>query len=165
MTEIHNKIIAFLDKADVKYKTVHHAVTLTSEDSARERGTPLEWGGKSLVMKIGDEFKIFVISASRRVDTKKIKKYFNEKRRRFITREELEEMTGLKSGSVPPFGQPILPFPLYMDKSVTENEMIAFNAGSLTDSVIMKTEDYLKVAKPEVFDFSEDESSDKLRVP
>ena len=32
---------------------------------------------------------------------------------------------------------------------------IAFNAGSLTDSIIMKTEDYLELAKPVIFSFSE----------
>ena len=49
---------------------------------------------------------------------------------------ELSERTGLVSGDVPPFGEPVLPFPLYADESVFENPRIAFNAGSLTDSII-----------------------------
>ena len=43
---------------------------------------------------------------------------------------------------MPPFGAPILPFPLYVDPSVLENQRIAFNAGSLTDSIIMTIDDY-----------------------
>ena len=61
---------------------------------------------------------------------------------------------GLVPGSVPPFGRPILPFELYVDESVTQNDRIAFNAGSLTDSVIMATDDYLRLAKPTIFAFT-----------
>jgi hypothetical protein len=35
-----------------------------------------------------------------------------------------------------------------------ENERIAFNAGSLTDSIVMSVSDYAKLAHPEVFAFS-----------
>jgi prolyl-tRNA editing enzyme YbaK/EbsC (Cys-tRNA(Pro) deacylase) len=57
-------------------------------------------------------------------------------------------------GSVPPFGEPILPFELYVDESILENKRIAFNAGSLTDSIIMSVDDYMKIARPaEVFRF------------
>jgi prolyl-tRNA editing enzyme YbaK/EbsC (Cys-tRNA(Pro) deacylase) len=65
-------------------------------------------------------------------------------------------LTGLAPGSVPPFGQPVLPFELYVDESVLENEKVAFNAGSLTDSIIMLVRDYREIAKPEVFKFSKE---------
>ena len=68
--------------------------------------------------------------------------------------DELKEMTGLVPGSVPPFGKPILPFELYVDESILENDVIAFNAGSLSTSIIMRVDDYLRVAAPEVFRFS-----------
>jgi Ala-tRNA(Pro) deacylase len=55
---------------------------------------------------------------------------------------------------VPPFGQPILPFPLFVDSSVFQNERIAFNAGSLTDSIVMAVEDYRRLASAEVFRFA-----------
>jgi prolyl-tRNA editing enzyme YbaK/EbsC (Cys-tRNA(Pro) deacylase) len=64
------------------------------------------------------------------------------------------ELTGLVPGSVPPFGPPVLPFPLYVDPSVFENERIAFNAGSLTDSIIMGIGDYRRLANPEIFTFA-----------
>jgi len=75
------------------------------------------------------------------------------KKIRFATAEELKELTGLVPGSVPPFGQPILPFELYADESILANEKIAFNAGSLEDSIILRVEDWLAAARPEVFRF------------
>jgi prolyl-tRNA editing enzyme YbaK/EbsC (Cys-tRNA(Pro) deacylase) len=105
-------------------------------------------------MKIEEEFVLLVISASRRIDTKKIKRYFNARNTRFASVDELKDLTGLVPGSVPPFGNPILPFKLYVDNSVIANDKIAFNAGSLTDSVIMSVNDYKKIADPVIFDFS-----------
>lgn len=46
------------------------------------------------------------------------------------------------------------PFSLYADPSVLENEKIAFNAGSLTDSFIMASADWQRIAAPQVFAFT-----------
>jgi Ala-tRNA(Pro) deacylase len=55
---------------------------------------------------------------------------------------------------VPPFGAPLLPFPLYAAESILENERIAFNAGSLTDSIVMPSVAWRRLAQPEIFRFS-----------
>ena len=53
-------------------------------------------------------------------------------------------------GSVPPFGPPVLPFDLFVDDAIRANERVAFNAGSLTDSLIVPVPDYVRVARPDV---------------
>ena len=35
-----------------------------------------------------------------------------------------------------------------------KNEKIAFNAGSLSDSIVMLRKDYINLAKPSIFNFS-----------
>ena len=142
-----------LDEAGVDYRELHHEATRTSEDSARVRGEDLSIGGKALLMKVGSEFKLFVLSAALRVDSRAIRAEFRTRKTRFANAEELEELTGLVPGSVPPFGRPILPFDLYVDESITANDRIAFNAGSLTDSMFLRVEDYLRIAHPIVFCF------------
>jgi prolyl-tRNA editing enzyme YbaK/EbsC (Cys-tRNA(Pro) deacylase) len=151
---VHDTIRALLNEAGVVYREVHHPPTLTSEDSARERGEDLRIGGKALLLKVNEDFRLFVLSAARQLDSGAIKSRFGAKKIRFATAEELREHTGLVPGSVPPFGKPVLPFQLYVDESVLENGKIAFNAGSLTDSIVMLVRDYLDIAKPEVFRFS-----------
>jgi prolyl-tRNA editing enzyme YbaK/EbsC (Cys-tRNA(Pro) deacylase) len=74
---------------------------------------------------------------------------------RFATAEELRELTGLVPGSLPPFGQPILPFDLFADASVgVRHDRVAFNAGSLTDSIVMSAANWEAVAKPTRFKFA-----------
>jgi Ala-tRNA(Pro) deacylase len=143
-----------LRSLQIDFREVHHPPTFTSEESAKARGEDLKIGGKALLMKTGDVFRLFVLSASRKADSAKIRDRFAVRKIRFATAEELKDLTGLVPGSVPPFGQPILPFELYADESVMENEKIAFNAGSLEDSIILKTEDWRRAANPEVFPFT-----------
>ena len=143
-----------LDERGVGYREVHHQQTFTSEQSAAARGESIRIGGKALLLKVGDEFQLFVLSAALKLDSKAIRKHLGVRTSRFANKEELTELTGLVPGSVPPFGEPILPFKLYVDESITRNERIAFNAGSLTDSIIMSTEDYVALAQPEIFRFA-----------
>lgn len=154
-TSILQTLRDWLTSEGVPFREVHHEPTFTSEDSARARGEELRVGGKALLLRIGDGFALFVLPADRKVDSGAIRRELNLGKLRFATREELAELTGLVPGSVPPFGRPILPFPLYVDAAIRDNDRIAFNAGSLTDSMILPMVDYLRVAKPEtVFAFS-----------
>jgi Ala-tRNA(Pro) deacylase len=149
-----DQIRAWLTSEGVPFREVHHEPTRTSEDSARARGEELRVGGKALLIKVDSAFRLFVLSADRKLDSAAIKQRFGAKKTRFATPEELAGLTALVPGSVPPFGQPILPFPLFVDPSVFENERIAFNAGSLTDSIVMPIEDYRRLASGEVFRFA-----------
>ena len=136
------------------YRSLHHEPTLTSEDAARARGEDIRIGGKALLLKVSENFGVFVLSAALRIDSQAIRNHFGVKKIRFASVEELQNLTGLVPGSVPPFGEPILPFKLYVDPSIANNKHIAFNAGSLTDSLILRVEDYLKISHPAIFSFS-----------
>lgn len=147
-------IRAWLTAEGVPFREVRHEPTRTSEESARARGEQLRVGGKSLLIKADDTFRLLVLSAEKKLDSAAIRERFGARKTRFATPDELLDLTGLVPGSVPPFGPPILPFPLYADPSVFENPRIAFNAGSLTDSVILAIDDYRRLARPEVFRFA-----------
>lgn len=167
------RIFDLLNGNGIRYTSLRHEATPTSEDSARVRGEALSTGGKALVLRYreaaarsdggGDDgaqsasgFAVFVLSASRKLHAKAVKKEFGTKNVRFATGDELADLTGgLVPGSVPPFGRPVVDLDLFVDTSVAENEKIAFNCGSLTDSIIMSAADYLRVAAPtKVFTFS-----------
>lgn len=153
---VFEAICVLLDKNQVQHKRLEHEPTLTSEESAKVRGEALSIGGKAILMKVDDTFRLFVLSAAKKLSSKKVKEHFKAKKIRFANKDELFELTGLVPGSVPPFGKEILPFELYVDEATSrENERIAFNAGLLTKSIIMSMSDYLRVAAPNLFDFSE----------
>jgi Ala-tRNA(Pro) deacylase len=143
-----------LTDAGVSFREVTHAPTFTSVESAKARGEELRSGGKALLLKTDDAFRLFVLPADRKLDSAAVKRHLGVKKTRFATVDELRELTGLVPGSVPPFGPPVLPFDLFVDEAIRHNERIAFNAGSLTDSIVLATADYLVVSTPTMFAFS-----------
>jgi prolyl-tRNA editing enzyme YbaK/EbsC (Cys-tRNA(Pro) deacylase) len=150
-----DRIRTLLRDQGVEFREIHHEPTYTSEESARARGEDIRIGGKALLLKLEDEFGLFVFSAARKLDSGAIRRHFGIRKLRFATTEELEGLTGLVPGGVPPFGRPVLPFPLFADPSVLSNERIAFNAGSLTDSIVMSSADWRRIAEPQVFAFTQ----------
>jgi Ala-tRNA(Pro) deacylase len=147
-------IKGWLIAQSIQFEQVHHEPTATSDAAAQARGVDLAMGGKALVLKIDDRFKLCVLSAAKKLDSGALKKHFGAKKLRFADRDELMELTGLVPGSVPPFGRPLIDLELLVDKSILQNRRIAFNAGSLTDSIIMPVKDYLKAANPVILEFS-----------
>ena len=148
------RIRALLDSRGIAYRLVEHDPTRTSEESAQARGEPLRVGGKALVLRADGAFHLLVLSAASKLDSRAVKQQLGARKTRFATREELLALTGLEPGAVPPFGEPILALPLHVDEALCENERIAFNAGSLTTSIVMALPDYLAAAAPDVFRFA-----------
>jgi Ala-tRNA(Pro) deacylase len=146
MSEVLAAVRAFLTGAGVAFVEKHHEPTYTSEQSAQARGEPLEIGAKALVVKVDADFHLLVLPAHRKLDSAAVKRHFGAKKLRFADATELRELTGLVPGSVPPFGTPVLNLPLTADPALLANHRIAFNAGSLTDSIIMASTDYQRVA-------------------
>ena len=143
-----DSICAWLDGQRASYRRVLHPPTRTSEESARARHEPLECGAKALVLTFDDAAALFVLSAARRLDNQLVRRLTGARQVRFATRDELLELTGLEPGSVPPFGPPILPLDLYVDTSIDALDRVAFNAASLTESLVMPRAEYMRVAAP-----------------
>lgn len=153
--EVLEKIRGALSQGGVAYREISHAPTHTSEESARVRGESLAVGAKALLLKTDDMFRLFVLPADLQLDTKKIKQELKVKSTRFAASEELLDLTGLVPGSVPPFGIPVLPFELYGDTAIgAVEDKVAFNAGSLTLSIVMKASDWKTVTTPVQFSFA-----------
>jgi Ala-tRNA(Pro) deacylase len=149
------RIVTLLETARVPYRTVEHAATRTSLESAEVRGVPLGCGAKALLLKCDGAYRLFVMSADRKLQSRLVRNALRVKDVRFATADELLAATGLVPGSVPPFGEPVLPFPLHADDAVgIEFPEVAFNAGELTRSIIMSAGDWAAVARPQRFEFA-----------
>jgi prolyl-tRNA editing enzyme YbaK/EbsC (Cys-tRNA(Pro) deacylase) len=143
--DVLERLREFLDRAGVAYTVKVHEPTYTSEQSAQARGEPLSIGAKALLVKVDEEFRLFVLPADRKLDSAAARRGLDARKLRFATADELSELTGLVPGSVPPFGRPVLPLDLVVDEALAQNHRVAFNAGSLTTSIVMAAADYLRL--------------------
>ena len=149
MSDVLQRVRDLLRSAEVAFTEKHHEPTFTSEESARARGESLAIGAKALVVKADEAFRLLVLPADRKLDSAAVKRNFGVKKLRFADAAELLVLTGLVPGSVPPFGPPVMELPLFADPCLLDNEKMAFNAGSLTDSIVMASTDYQRVAGAE----------------
>jgi len=151
---ITDNLRTLLENNNVNYKEVDHEAAATCEFSAKARGEDIKIGGKTLLFKDKKGFHLFVISAQKQVDSNKVRKILKTQKLRFATEEELKELCDVEKGALPPFGKPLYPYDLYLDESILHNEKIAFNAGILTKSFILNTQDYLTLIQPHYCEFA-----------
>src|SRR6516164_6065959 len=133
-----------LQQQGVPFTVLRHEPVYTSEQAAAVRGTPLSSGAKALVVKAGERFVLLVLPADRKLDSRRARDGLGAKALRFASREEVEKLTGLQPGSIPPFGS-LFGLPTYCDPALGDNPSINFNAGDHAISVQMTYADYVAV--------------------
>src|SRR3954462_14491514 len=110
---VFDRLQQFLDGKAIKYDVLRHAPVFTSEEAAAVRGTPLASGAKALICKADERFVMIVMPADRRLASKEA----GAKSLRFASREEVEQLTTLAPGSIPPFGS-LFGLPTWCDESL-----------------------------------------------
>jgi len=97
---------------------------------------------------------MIVLPADRKLASKLARKSMGIKSLRFASREEVEQLTGLTPGSIPPFGS-LFDLPTWCDEKLSAEERINFNAGDHSISISMTFADYIAVEQPRMGAFSE----------
>lgn len=150
-----------LDTAKVEYRSFEHQAVRTSEEAAAIRPEyTIEQGAKALIIRIkrkdaqsGQEVKEFVqvvVPGDKKFESKAVKNILDAKDLRFATEEEVKDLTGgVEPGGVPPFGN-IFGLEVLADSSLLKHSEIIFNAGDRRYSIALKSEDYIKIVKPQI---------------
>ncbi|HLI05647.1 MAG TPA: YbaK/EbsC family protein [Ktedonobacteraceae bacterium] len=151
---VFEKILALLEEQHIQYKLTEHGPVRTSEEAAKLRGVELRTGAKAMIVRGKEnDYYLFVLSADKQLDWKRLRAILGVRHLRFATEEEAESVARVKMGSVPPFGN-ILGLPTYFDEGLLENEVVNFNPGSTTHSIAMRSADLRALVSPVVASFA-----------
>jgi Ala-tRNA(Pro) deacylase len=153
-TAVFEKLRDWLASKSVPHEVLHHAPVFTSEEAAAVRGTPLASGAKALICKADDKHVMIVLPADRKLSSKAVRKSGRIKSLRFASREEVEQLTGLAPGSIPPFGS-LFGLATWCDQQLAEQPRINFNAGDHAISISMAYADYVAAEQPVLGAFAE----------
>ncbi len=157
------KILDLLNRHRASYRTLSHAPTRTSQESADVRGVPLSSGSKAMLLRGkknslpgGKTFCLAVLSASSKADLKKLKQILKVKEISMATEQEVKTITGCIPGAVPPFGSLFEGVVTVADNSLKrQGSSINFNAGLRTESILgLSTQSYYEIEMPLSADFS-----------
>ena len=144
---VFDRLQRLLDDAGVTFEVLEHEPVYTSEQAAQVRGTSLASGAKALICKANGSMRMFVLPANLRLCSKSVRKNLGFRSLRFATRDEVQTITGLEPGSIPPFGK-LFELPTYCDQRLAEQPRINFNAGDHAKSIRLNYDDFLQVQEP-----------------
>lgn len=146
---VFERLRDLLGSSGVTFAETRHAPVFTSEEAAKVRGAPLSSGAKALICKADGTFALFVLPGDRRLDSREVRRSFGFRSLRFASREEVEQLTSLLPGSIPPFGS-LFGFTTYCDRQLANEPRINFNAGDHAISISMTFADYAAAENPKL---------------
>ncbi|PIU45210.1 MAG: deacylase [Ignavibacteriales bacterium CG07_land_8_20_14_0_80_59_12] len=152
------RFLKYLDEQHVSYTLVRHVRAFTSQEVAGTTHVPGRELAKTVVVKADDRYAMAVLPAPRRVNLKLFREVCGAKEAHLATEEEMEKiMPSCEVGAMPPFGH-FYNLPVYVDRALTTDVDIVFNACTHTDAVKMSYSDYAKLVQPNVADFTDSAS-------
>ncbi len=149
------KLKEYLDANGVPYVTVTHSVAYTAQEIASIAHVPGKEMAKTVMVKVDGKMAMAVLPASAKVDLELLK---------VVTRShdvELSHETEFKAmfpdcetGAMPPFGN-LYGMKVYMERSLREDDEIAFNAGTHRELIWMRRADLERLTHPYIAEYAD----------
>lgn len=151
---IAQKVKAFLDENGVRYETIFHTLAYTAQTTAESAHIPGKEMAKAVVVKVDGRMALAVLPASRHVSFHELREITGSNDVHLAGELELRSIfPGCELGAMPPFGN-LYGLDVWVDPTLAEDEMIAFNAGSHTELIRMRYADFARLVSPRVAAFA-----------
>jgi len=143
-----------LDGEGIKYVIVSHSQAFTAQEIAASAHIPGKELAKTVIVKLDGKLAMVVLPASLKIDFDRLKETTHAGSVELAGEREFAELFGeCELGAMPPFGH-LFDMPVYVDQQLTADEEIAFNAGSHTELIRMRYDDFARLARPTAIDLS-----------
>jgi len=140
----------FLEKHGIKYVTISHSSAYTAQEiaaSAHIRGKEL---AKTVIVKIDGKMAMVVLSASYMVELDLLRKATGSSKVELAAEHEFKDkFPGCHIGAMPPFGN-LYGMEVFAEEDLSQDKEIAFNAGSHTELIKLKYNDFVRLVQPKV---------------
>jgi Ala-tRNA(Pro) deacylase len=101
-----------------------------------------------------DKVIMAVLPASRRINFSRLKEVTGARTAELATEREFEELfPDCQLGAMPPFGN-LYDMDVLVDKSLTDDEEIAFDACNHRELIRLSFEDFKELVKPTILEFA-----------
>ncbi len=142
------KLQKFLDSHDIKYVTVQHSLAFTAIDIAKSAHIPIKVMAKTVIIKIASKPAMVVLPAAFKMDLEILQEALNVEGIKLATEQEFSSLfPDCEVGAMPPFGN-LYEMDVFVAESISEQDEIAFNAGSHSEVIRMNYKDYERLVSP-----------------
>jgi Ala-tRNA(Pro) deacylase len=150
---IPSTIRNYLEQHGVQYSVVEHPAAYTAQQEASAAHVPGREWAKAVVCMADNQPTLAVVPADCVVDLGRFRDACGASDVRLAREDELEPLySDCELGAMPPFG-PLYKQPVLVDRRLTEDSEIYFNAGSHREAIRMRYRDFEELVKPTVAEF------------
>ena len=148
------RVTEFLNDSSVNYEVVEHKPAFTAQQMAALEHEPGKYVAKPVIIKADNEYMMCVLAACYKIDLGALKNQLGAKKVELADENEIGEIfDDCDLGAEPPFGN-LYDLPVIMDKALEDDDHILFQAGTHEQAIRMDMDDYRKLVKPKVLDFT-----------
>lgn len=143
----------YLDEQKVKYVIITHSPAHTAQEVAAAAHISGKEMAKTVMMKVDSEMVMLVLPASMKVDLGRLLDATGADEVELANEREFKHLfPGCDLGAMPPFGN-LFGLRTFVAEELTEDEEIAFNAGSSTELIRLAYADYARLVHPRSLPF------------
>lgn len=147
-------IQSYLKNNAIPYELIYHPRAVTAEQIAHVTKIPEEKLAKTVVVRMNGRITLVVLHANERVSLHRLGEQFHTSDIKLCPESEFaEHFPDCEAGAMPPLGD-LYHMPVIVSESVASDEKIVFNAGTHTELIAMKYDDFSRVVKPEIGHFA-----------
>jgi len=147
------KLKNFLDESKVRYHVLKHHEKFTSPEIAQALHVPGQLLAKVVMIRAMEQLLMAVLPANRKVDLQRFAHVAGVPACSLATEDQFKNaFPDCEVGAMPPFGN-LYDIPVYVDRSLTKDDEIVFEAGNHHEAIKLAYADFERTAKPQVGDF------------
>jgi Ala-tRNA(Pro) deacylase len=140
----------FLDTQGVKYVIIQHSPAFTAQEIAASAHIPGKEVAKTVMVRVDGKMAMAVVPASLKVNFDLLREAAGAELVALASEAEFQDMfPGCEVGAMPPFGN-LYEMAVFVSQALSEDEEIAFNAGSHTELMRLSYQDFERLVRPNV---------------
>lgn len=145
-----NKLKKFLDSHQTKYVTIRHSPAYTAQETAQSAHIPGKELAKTVMVKVDGKMAMMVVPAADHLNLSEIRRIIGAGKVELATEGEFKSLfPDCEIGAMPPFGN-LYGMEVFASARLTEDEEIAFNAGSHTELIKLAYRDFERLVSPKI---------------
>lgn len=146
----HTKIQDLLKHEEVPFKSIWHPIAYSAQKTAAFSHVSGKEFAKPVMMKVDGRLCMVVVPGSSQVNMNLLREATGAKEIRIASESEFKDLfPDCEVGAMPPFGH-LYGIPTFVSDSLSDDELISFNAGTHNELIEMTYRDYAKLEHPRV---------------
>lgn len=144
----------YFKEQNVTFEAKSHPEVYTAQEVAAVEHVPGRLFAKVVIANVDGRLTMLVLPGPVRVDTARLREALGARDARLAREEEFANLfPDCELGAMPPFGN-LYNVPVVVDRSLTLDPKIVFNAGTHRETMTVSYHDFERLAQPRVAEFA-----------